>query len=420
MNKYKFIQDVFRNKNLSLQQRDRFLMLINNEVSKDIDMIKSLDRRVSNLEKLNENTILTKLDPSELTLINEENNSKSVLNNSDLKQYISPESTARFLLNYNQNPILKSTCHEIDSNILNNIIDYCGGNEYLFEKHLQAILTEYNELEKQFAPPFIKAIIKGYLTGKDYTGSILKRGWSSENIQINWSSLELLAWSRNNPNIPPNLDEGLMDSLENVGFELNEIIKLKKANSNIYNFSQLSIFFKKLFHIRSDNSLLDLVLNINSSKRFENRIKFIIDENKFLKNVEFFTDVDKLLQGYENILELIIDVSSKSQLEIPIVELFLVETKEKLYFSILHHNSVYGKTIIGYKKRLGASYKNIINNQLNGICDFILEADFEDGHSYRLNIWNKKGLWTDIDPEEEELDDKVGGVKHILEIPYQK
>lgn len=404
MNKYDFMQNIFQRKDLTAVQKDRLFRLVNREMKNDTVLLENLETRVKRLEE----------DKSKISLDNSrEDGVKS--KNYKLKPYISPKKTSEFLLGYNQNAILKSTCHEIDSNELNNIISYCGGDKYVFKEHLLKILEEYSKYENKLAPSFIKAIIRGYLTGKNHEGTPLVDGWSSESIQVSWSSPELLEWSNNNNGIPPNLDEGLMNSLEKTGFEFSKPFLLKKSKKKISNFSELTLFFKKLFHIRGDNSLLEIIKSINQLERFKDKIDFIIDNNNFPKNIEFFTDVDKLIQGYGKILDLIIEVS-KIQEKRPKLELTLVETENTVSFSLLHLDSIYGKSLLNFKSRLGNSYKNLINNQLNGVCDFYLKADFEDGNSYLINIWNKKDLWNKIEPEIKHLEAKVGGVMHILEI----
>ena len=89
--------------------------------------------------------------------------------------YYYPSSLYKYLFDYNQDPVLRSTCHEIDSNELAIINDYCGTETYQFEKHLEAILEAFEKHEKKnFAPTRVKALIRGYLTGKDFNGELFK------------------------------------------------------------------------------------------------------------------------------------------------------------------------------------------------------------------------------------------------------
>ena len=57
--------------------------------------------------------------------------------------YINPANIAEFLRDYNQNEILKTTCHEIDSNELKNIKNFCETESYDFVKHRELVQSEY-------------------------------------------------------------------------------------------------------------------------------------------------------------------------------------------------------------------------------------------------------------------------------------
>lgn len=399
--KYEFIQKLLNDKRLNSIQRDRVLTLVQKEIEKDSSQFKTIEERLVNLENI-------KNDKKNLEEPRVDN-----IETSDFFDvtYVSPVNTYKFLLNYNQNPILKSTCHDIDSNELENIRKYCGGKEYSFKKHLDKVIEEYSKFENHFAPPYLKALIRGYLTGVDYKKNILENGWSSQNIKFTWSDKELLDWSENNPGVPPHLSEGLANQIQQIGFEFSRPIKIKESINSIYNFKDFVIFFKKLFHVRADNSLLKLINFVND--KFQDQIEFIIETESFPEMIEFFVDVDKFLQAYSKIIELIIELENLSK---PKVVLSLEEVEGKILFGILHKDSIYQKSLINTKERIGDKYRNLINNQINGNCNLILEADFEFDKSYRLGIWNKKDLWKTSLPKEEVLEEKVGGVKHILEI----
>ncbi|WP_146810471.1 hypothetical protein [Empedobacter brevis] len=390
-------------KRLNSFQRDRVLTFVQKEIDKDSSKLKTIEERLINLENISKN---------------KKNIEESIVNNIETEdvfdiKYLSPVNTYKFLLNYNQNPILKSTCHDIDSNELENIRNYCGGKEYSFKNHLDKVVKEYSNFENQFAPPYLKALIRGYLTGLDFNGNIIENGWSSQNIKFNWSDKELLDWSENNLSVPPHLSDSLASQKRCLGFEFENAIPIYNSEEYLYTFKDLVLFFKKLFHVRADNSLFILIKEIN--KNFEGQIEFIINKESFPEFIEFFVDVDKFLQAYSKILEIILEVNQNIDTK-PIVELSLEEQNHKIAFGILHRDSIYKKSLINTKQRLGDKYKNLIINQINGNCNLILEADFELNKSYRLGIWNKKNLWEKTFPEEEILDSEVGGVKHILEI----
>ncbi|MCG9971153.1 hypothetical protein [Christiangramia crocea] len=321
--------------------------------------------------------------------------------------YYSPVSLYKYLYDYNQDPILRSTCHEIDSNELVTINDYCGTETYQFPKHLEAILKAFERHEKNhFAPSRVKALIRGYLTGKDYYKVDLGDGWSGDNIKFSWSSKELKKWCKMNENFPPCPDPGLIESHEIIGFEFSEAIKSKNFNKYLKTFNDLVIHFKHLFHIRQDNSLKQILLLQNKIKNWNEKIDFEIENQEFPTNIELFTDVDKLIQAYNIIIDLIL----KRQIEeMPRVKLSFYQTSGGVELSIHHLNTSYHKSLIDTIERpLGKTYKALIDNQLNGMCNFYVRADFDQKQFAKVNIWNGK-------PRTAEPLDFFEGVEHIFE-----
>ncbi|WP_418637410.1 hypothetical protein [Winogradskyella sp.] len=329
-----------------------------------------------------------------------------------LPEYYYPSSMYKFLLNYNQNPILKSTCHDIGSQELEVINNYCDTVSYDFNKHLEKIIETYDIHEKKyFAPSFLKTRFRVYLTGKNYYGK-LSKGWSEESISINWSSPELKEWSKKNPGIPPNLNDALIEHFENTGFENFEGFTSKFSGIPIQSFTQLIYHFKHSFHLNGNNSLRSLIERINEIKNWNEQIDFIIEDQSFPFNIEHFTDVEKLIQTYKSIIELIIEVTKKYRLEKPKVKLTAIVSLEEFQFTIHHLNSVYKKAVVNTLERLGQHYRNLIEKQVNGLCNLILNAEFESGETAEINIWNGK--------ERKSIpliDKNFKGVKHILQFP---
>jgi len=401
--KYDFIQELLENNKLSSSQRERVLLLVKEEIRKEgligkslAAIGKSLADRLAIIEEL----------------LNVKDNSEE--NNQDLPIYFDSLHLYKYLVDYNQNPILKSTCHEIDSNELENILEYCKTAEYDFEKHLRKILDAFREHDKKPAPYNVKALIRGYLTGKDFKEIPIK-GWTTDKISHNWSSPELLQWSLNNKGVPPNVDKGLMMNLKKRGYQLSKPFITENGNG-IYSFSHLVLHFKCLFHIRSDNSLKNIIRNYNRARGWEAQIDFEISDSTFPNNIEIFTNVDKLLQAYKGIIELVLE-QSNGQMVKPVVRLSLKVKGDSVEFSIFHVGSVYGKTIEDTTRRLGNKYRGLIKNQINGLCKFYLQADFEAGGSYRVGIWDQPDLWKKIKPiPATRLDKPIGGVEHIFEI----
>jgi hypothetical protein len=364
-----------------------------------------IEERIERLEELNSIKKNTKEEDRNSNTKEEDRNS----NNKSLpKTYFYPKSLHNFLLNYNLDPILRSTCHLIDGNELINIKEYIKKNYYDFNLHYEKIIEAYNKLEKKYWAPYqIKVLIKGYLEGKNFEGNIIS-GWSSDKITYNWNHNILREWSQNNPGIPPNPDIGLAEQLENVGFKFEKAANIKKYRP-VQSFSDLVLHFKRMFHIREDNSLLEIIKFHN--EKWNNQIDFQIDETYFQKNIEIFTDVDKVLQAYDDIIRLIILFNENPK---PRVRLRLKESQVATSLSIHHLDRTYAKSLEACKNRLiGLNYSYIIKN-INGICNIYLTADFGSNQFATFAIWDEK--WN-IQKERDVIEalDTFSGVEHILE-----
>lgn len=425
--KYDFIQDVLNNKRLNEVQRERIFKLTTDEIKRDKTLNLVLEERVLRLENsigLNSELVLpdnldSKNSKIELNLDEIEFNSDEAeefieindisINPSLPKTYYNPKYLYNYLLTFNQDPILKSTCHLVDSNELEKINEYCKTDNYDFEIHLVKINEAFNKINKIFAPPFIKPLIRGYLTGKNFDGVEI-HGWSENKIIWNWSHQSISIWAKENSGIPPNPDVGLSEKYENMGFEFEKPLKLK--NEHLQTMGDLVIYFKKMFHIREDNSLFKIIEKQNIFKNWNEKINFELNGLKNAENIEFFTDIDKLLQSYNEIIQLIIDFGKEKK---PKVCLNLFETDFSIYFSILSSNGVYGKSLSSAKNRLiGGKYEAIIK-KLNGLCNIYLQADFGNNAHYRLTIWDDEFNNQNKREEVHCRNEFKSGVEHILE-----
>ena len=335
-------------------------------------------------------------------------------NLNELPSYYYPFSSYLFLFKYNQNRILKSTCHDIDSDELEIIKEYCNTEDYNFNCHLKKIIEAYEIHEKNhFAPPGLKTLFRVYLTGKNYYGKP-SGGWSGEKIKVNWSCDELQNWSANNTSIPPNPSDGLIEEFENTGYEFTRIDS-KLTGHHIQSFNQLVIHFKHLFHIRSDNSLRSIIERKNEVEQWNDKIDFKIEDNLFPTNIEHFADIDKFSQAYKRIILLVLEVAEKDNLEKPIIKLSAIVSLEEFKFSIHHLNTEYKKSMLNAQERLGQKYINLIINQINGLCELHLRADFGQSQLAHINLWNGK--------ERESVqfeDNKFKGVEHIFVFPKKQ
>ena len=395
--KYDFIKELLENKKINQNHRERILEL----ASKEISFEGTLEERIQKIEEIIfKEKIDTKIEAIETRP------SKHKLNH--LPQYLDPYYLYNFLFEYNQNPILRTTCHEIDGNELKSILEACKTESYIFNEHLKLIISTYEEHEKAYFAPFqIKALIRGYLTGKDYNGKIT--GWSSGSIKINWSNIDLSIWANENSNIPPNSSNILLRDKKIKSYKIEPQIKSPITEKVIQTFTQLVLHFKNLFHLKSGpQSLKEIIKRVNSEKSWGNKVDFEIDNREFSNNLEHFVDVEKLMQAYNKFIELIIDQHKVN--EKPKVKLKYYHENHKVLFSIHHLNGVYDKTIENTVERLGQTYTSLIKNQINGLCNLRIKADFGNQKYSEINIWDGLERASTKIPHFE-------GVEHLLEFP---
>jgi hypothetical protein len=256
-------------------------------------------------------------------------------------------------------------------------------------------------------------LIRGYLTGKNYSGEHLKKGWSSHNLKVNWNSPELLSWTERHQEIPPNYNEVLASNEEIELFSIAPQISSPITNEPIQNFTQLVLHFKNLFHLKSGSQGLRAILDrVNSIRKWNEKVEIEITDQEFISNLEHFTDVDKLIQAYNKILQLIIEQRQDDRK--PKVKLRFYQENQKVYLSVHHLNGQYNKTVQNCMDRPhGSYYKNLISLQINGLCNLYLKADFGNQEFAAINLWDGKKL------EAYKLDSFIG-VEHILEFPKTK
>lgn len=383
-------------------QKDRLLNLVSGELAnledqdskilEDIQMIKEkigLNEKEDKIE-LFKKKLKALADKRKKSRISSEGGAEQTENNLDndstqisssLNKYIDPSDLAKFLIAYNQHPVLRYTCHEIDdSDVIDDINQKCGSEKYDFIEHQKLIAKSFDDLSRDYKiNKKIYSLIRGYLHGPC---------WSSEKISMNWLNDELIEWSKKNPGTVPNPGENLINRTQTRGFKFKEAIVLKHTGERINSFSKLTLHFKHLFHLKLDNSLKSLLEREIDNNEWQGKIKFDIEKEKFWENLELFTDVDKLLQACRAIFRIIIDAAQKQNSETPIVKLAFYVLSENTVLIIHHINSVYGKTI--NDSRIGDSQTLLINNQINGLCDLFLGADFGHGDYGMVNLWDGK------------------------------
>lgn len=331
------------------------------------------------------------------------NNDSSV---DDIK-YKSPKDTHDFLVAYNQDSILKYTCHNIDDeDVINEINKECGVAEYDYDKHLQIIQDHFNLLKKgRYIHYRILNLISAYLTGKTIKGDASE--WSSSNVQENWASVQLKEWAGNNPHVVPNPDDNIASKYRNSGYKLTKPYKSSLTGLPITKFSQSVLYFKSLFHIKEDNSLKSIIEYVNKVENYKERNIDITFDEGFLEKTELFAYVDALVQAYKAIIKICSNYANNSGLGNPQIKLSFYEDTDKKCFCIHHINTVYGKTKNDAVSRIGESQMRLIKSHINGLCDLYIQASFKDDSSYEINLWNGEDrLYNKIDD--------IQGVKYIM------
>ena len=394
--KYEFIVELLETNKLTPAQKERVLLLSKDEIKKGDITGKDLEERVKKLEDS------IGVSPP-VTIGNTEEPTKEIFP----KQYYNPKDLYQFLKAYNEDEILKGTCHLVNTGELNTINRICKLEVYNFKTHYERIIKGYELLEEEFKNKFVdnkfKSLIHTYLTGG--------RDWNNK-IKINWNSPDLKKWAEKNPGIPPNLDDDLSEEYKNIGYEFDEFTPMINLlpNNQIKTFSELTQYFKYLFHIRSDNSITKICNSINLKFEWEEKIDF--DYSNINESVELFTNLEKLIEVYKELIKLILDVVKKNNLDKPKVSLWFQDFDNNVVFSIEHINTTYKHTLQDAIKRPGQIYRNLIQNQLNGLCEFNIEADFGENDFANLSIWNYN-VWKSKKIDSKKIN-KIDGVKYIL------
>ena len=169
MNKYDFIADLLEKEKLDSSQKERVLKLIVNELKADgINQIE-IEERVKQIEQ--------KLSPQNL-LVQQKNNINDSSIQTDLPDYNDPAQLSKFLRAYNEDSMLKYTCHEIDKDGLITINEKCQTETFSLGKYQEQLSNLFKDRFKQYSiPKNIWALINGYLNGG--------KEWSSDKIKVN-------------------------------------------------------------------------------------------------------------------------------------------------------------------------------------------------------------------------------------------
>lgn len=371
-NKIDFINDLLSSKKIKIEEKSKILELTKIELMNFDNESEEIKRRIDKIESKIKNLEGEKInDFSDVTaiVIEEQKN--------QIPDYKNPADLTDFLLEYNKNLILKYTCHEIDD--LESFLECFDKRTFSLEEYKSLVDKEYKKISSKYYGKInknIQGLIWAYLKGGN--------PWSSDKIKVSWGSEQLQEWCINNPALVPNPGLNLRRTMRYDGFEFDSFLS-KNTNKRIASFSNLVIHFKHLFHIRNDNSLKQIIERKNTTENYAKNIEFKIN---LPENIEFFSDVDKIIQAYEKIIEMILEFVKNNNKEKPIIQLTLYEENTEIIFSIHHTNSIFGKTISNCINRVGEKEINLIRNQINGICKMNLKADFGEGNFAQINLWN--------------------------------
>ena len=408
MSKFKFIQNLLENEKFNLSQKERFFKLVSKELENSSKMdeqvledIKSIKEKIGLIDE--EKPITKKITIADLLNVVDENSkieSPSNEEKENLPIYLNPRALHDFLIEYNQDPILKYTCHTIDSvESLQNILDRIKLEEYDFSEHLKIIHINFNKLSKKYKGKVLKNIIGLMST---YLGTYDKNVSWSESIKIKWISEELMLWCKENKGKVPSP----LDAFQKEKFRF-KTIEFKNGTS-ISNFSDLVIYYKHLFHIKNGNSLKPLIedsiyLNFSEDEKYS----FIFDQS-FSNNIDLHTYIEPLIQVFNKIIIMSKKYHHEDILKVKIY--FNYDKDEMKEFKIVILNSpTFGKNFIDF--RYGDDLKNLINKQINGLSNFYIKGFFEDKKSIGLvNVWNGKEM------EFKEETEEIEGVEFILKM----
>lgn len=393
MNKYDFINELLENKKVTPKQKERILKLVSRELDVGID----LNDRVGKIEN-----IVLKKTAEKTGIIERRVKKKDVItvkseNKHDSKvTYISPSNLYKALLEYNQDPILKTTCHSISSENIETILRLTNKKSYYFDSHLQLIKMRFKKLSKtQKFTVNMFSLINNYINGKG--------AWSSQNINVSWNSNSLKNWSENNEYMVPNPDETLIESKENEGFFLATPFVSKLTEKPINTFNDLVLYFKSLWHIKFDNPLQSILEKINQEKDYANWAD--ISFSNFSQTLNLYTDVDKLAQTYWRLNDLIKENKKSGRATICVS---FYEEGERKILSIHQKDTFWKKSISDtLEKPFGNSMFPIIKNQINGLCDLLLRARFENNECAEINLWDGRKI-------KNEPIEAINGVQYLL------
>lgn len=379
--KLEFIKELLESKFISSNHREKIFEL----ASKEFGLKSNLENRVEKIEevvfKIHKNPPVKDYGVSEDPL--------------DFN-YKNPIDLYNALLAYNQDPILKTTCHPMSTSNIDDLLTRTNNLTYDFNEHLELIKISFEQFSSNFAlTSQMYSLIRNYL--------IDGKAWSGQNVSFSWNDKSLKEWSIKNSNLVPNPEDSVAELNGNEGFRLSNPFISDLTGQTVESFNDLVIFFKSLWHVKKDNPLQQILEKQNIDKNYVSWANFQFVN--FSQTINLYTDVDKLIQAYREIIKLI---KNNSHEGMQTIELSFFEQDSKKIFSIYQRNTIWNKSVSDTVERpFGNDFPPIIKNQINGLCDLHIEARFENDCFFHINLWD--GL-----PRNSYSIDEIDGVKYLL------
>ena len=376
-----FIKELLESKLIPSNQREKIFEL----ASKELEIDCNLENRV---EKLEDEILKIRDKPT----VGDKGEYTDLL---DLK-YINPIDLYNALLAYNQDSILKTTCHPMSTSSVDFLLTRTNNLEYDFNEHLEVIKVRFEQFSSNYSlTSKMYSLIKNYLNGG--------KAWSGQNVSFSWNDNSLKQWAINNPKMVPNPEDSIAELNGNEGFRLLNPFISDLTGQTVESFNDLVIFFKSLWHIKKENPLQQIIEKQNIVKNYGSWANFQFVN--FSQMMNLYTDVDKLIQAYREIIKLIKNNSGEGM---QIIELSFFEQDSKKIFSIYQRNTIWNKSVSDTVERpFGDDFTPIVKNQINGLCDLHIEARFENDYCYHVNLWD--GTKRESYPIKE-----IDGVKYLL------
>ena len=349
--------------------QEKYLDLVSEEMGNLSDMEDRIMKELHEIkESFNDRSISTK--DNQKQIIKDENSYKEKNKRRINLNEHDPKATAKFLNAFAANPILKYTTHNFDEEKSETATDI--KKEFNLDNYRDLIEREFKAISKFNIPRSLYAKFGKFLF--DPFDNEKQEGWSKYSIKMGWGAKSLNDWCSKNPGKWPNPGSNM--GYDGFYFEKPMEFKFKDGSKSFKASKFVDIIdeFKKQIQFRSDlnNDLFSVIYKINLNYRKD--VSFI---NKIPKHIDFYTDVEKFLQAYKNLISGIIQFHNQDSM--PEVKIRAKEKENKIILEVIHSGQVFPKTFNSFKERIESNsgdYFADIRNKLFSLCDWEMEAKF--------------------------------------------